>query len=92
MIVVDEKDRDVLRFLWVDHATKERPEIRAYRFTRVVFGISSSPFLFNATVKYHLKSFRGSHKAVVKKLLKSTYVDDVITGADSIDEAFELYD
>lgn len=91
MIAIDEKDRDVLRFLWVDDATKEKPEIRAYRYTRVVFGVSSSPFLLNATVKYHLESFRDSHKAVVKKLLESTYVDDVITGADSIDEAFELY-
>ena len=91
MIAVDERDRDVLRFLWVDDVTKDEPEIRAYRFTRVVFGVSSSPFLLNATVKYHLESFRGTNKTVVKKLLKSTYVDDVISGADNIDEAFELY-
>ena len=91
MIAVDEKDRDVLRFLWVDNLTKADPEIRAYRFTRVVFGVSSSPFLLNATVKYHLESFRGTHETTVEKLLESTYVDDVITGADSIGEAFELY-
>lgn len=42
MIAVDEKDRDVLRFLWVNDLTKEEPEIRTYR---VVFGVSSSPFL-----------------------------------------------
>ena len=87
----DEKDRNALRFLWVDDATKEKPEIWAYRFTRAVFGVSFSPFLLNATVKYHLESFQGTHKAVVKKLLESTYVDDVITGASSIDEAFEIY-
>lgn len=91
MIAVDEGDRDVLRFLWVDDVTKDEPEIRAYRFTRVVFGVSSSPFLLNATVKYHLESFRGTNKTVVEKLLKSTYVDDIISGADNIDEAFELY-
>ena len=91
MIAIDEKDCDVLRFLWVDDVTKDEPEIRAYRYTRVVFGVSSSPFLLNATVRYHLESFRGTNETVVEKLLKSTYVDDIISGADTIDEAFELY-
>ena len=91
MIAVDEKDRDVLRFLWVDDVAKDEPEICAYRFTRVVFGVSSSPFLLNATVRYHLESFRGTNETVVERLLKSTYVDDIISGADTIDEAFELY-
>ena len=91
VIAVDEKDCDVLRFLWVDDATKEKPEICANKFTRGVFGVLSNSFLLNATVKYYLESFQGSHKAVVKKLVESTYVDDVITGAGSIDEAFELY-
>ena len=55
MIAVDEKDRYVLPFIWVDDMAKEEPELRVYWFTRVVFGVSSSPFLFNATVKYHLE-------------------------------------
>ena len=91
MIAVDEKDRDVLRFLWVDDVTKEEPELRAYRFTRVVFGVSSSPFLLNATVRYHLERFLDTNEAVVKRLLQSTYVDDIICGANSVDESFELY-
>ena len=56
MIAVDE-DRDVLRFLWVDDITKDEPELREYRFTRVVFG---GPFLLKATVRYHLERFLGS--------------------------------
>jgi hypothetical protein len=91
MIAVYHKNCDVLRLLWLDDKTKEKPEIRIYRFTRVVFGVSSSPFLLNATVKYHLERFIHSHEDVVKRLLQSTYVDDIITGADSDDEAFELY-
>jgi len=51
MIAISEKDRDVLRFLWVDDITKEEPEPIALRFTRVVFGVSSSPFLLNATIR-----------------------------------------
>ena len=91
MIAVDEKDRDVLRFIWVDDVTKEEPELRVYPFTRVMFGVSSSPFLLNATVKYHLERFLNSNAATVKRLLQSTYVDDIISGADSDEEAFELY-
>ena len=91
MIAVDNTDRDVLRFVWVDDVTKNDPKLRIYRFKRVVFGVSSSPFLLNATVKFHLESFMRSHKAVVERLLQSTYVDDIVSEADSEDEAFELY-
>ena len=89
MIAVNE--RDVLRFIWVDDITKDKPKLQIYRFTRVVFGVSSSPFLLNATVKFHLENFIESHKAVVERLLQSTYVDDIVSGADSEDEAFDLY-
>ena len=85
------KDRDVLRFLWVDDVTKAEPELRVYRFTRVAFGVSSSPFLLNATVKYHLERFLNSDEATMKRLLQPTYVDDIISGAESEEEAFELY-
>jgi hypothetical protein len=77
MVAVDEKDRDVLRFIWVDDVNKSDPDLRAYRFTRVVFGVSSSPFLLNATVKYHLERFLASNKATIQRLLQSTYVDDI---------------
>lgn len=76
MISVEDKDRDVLRFLWVDDVSRNEPEIRVYRFTRVVFGVSSSPFLLIATVKFHLESFLESNEPVIKRLLQSTYVDD----------------
>ena len=91
MISVNDRDRDVLRFLWVDDITKADPEVRAFRFTRVVFGVSSSPFLLNATIRYHLKRFLESKQPVLRCLLNSTYVDDIVTGADSNEAAFELY-
>ncbi len=86
-----EHDRDVLRFLWVDDLAKDPPDLRILRFTRVVFGVSSSPFLLNATIKYHLEQYLDSHPDLIRRLLQSTYVDDVITGATSEDEAFDLY-
>ncbi|XP_035213068.1 uncharacterized protein LOC118187001 [Stegodyphus dumicola] len=47
------EDRDVLRFLWWEDA--ERTKLKIYRHCRVVFGITSSPFLLNAKIKYDLE-------------------------------------
>ena len=91
MISVAEHDRDALRFLWVDDIARDAPEVCALRFTRVVFGVSSSPFLLNATIKYHLEQYLDSHPNLVPNLMESTYVDDIVTGANSEDEAFHLY-
>ena len=44
MVAIATKDRDVLRFLWVDDIAADHPNIVELRFTRVVFGVSSSPF------------------------------------------------
>ena len=50
MISIAPKDRDVLRFLWIDSIDKVLPRIMTFRFKRVVFGVSASPFLLNATI------------------------------------------
>ena len=91
MVSMSEGDRDVLRFLWIDDVLKDNPSICIFRFTRVVFGVSSSPFLLNATIKHHLNEYSRSHPQLVKTLSQSTYVDDIISGAKSDDDAFLLY-
>ena len=55
-VSTSEKDRNVLRFLWYDEITKKQPEVRVFRFTCVVFGISSNPFLLNATISHTWES------------------------------------
>ena len=90
MISVAENDRDALRFLWVDDEARDLPDIRVLRFTWVIFGVSSSPFLLNATIKFHLEQYLESHPNLIECLLHSIYVDDIITGASSEDEAFDL--
>lgn len=91
MISVNPKDRDVLRFLWVKDPFSSEPEIVAMRFTRVMFGVSASPFLLNTTIKHHLESYVASHPEVVRLLAQSIYVDDVVCGADQELEAYTLY-
>ena len=91
MISMAEKDRDVLRFLWFENVSLDQPKVIILRFTRVAFGVSSSPFLLNATIKHHVGRFASSHPRLVKELLQSIYVDDVAFGAVDEESAYELY-
>ena len=90
MISIAKADRDALRFLWVDDITSKHPEIVTLRFARVVFGVSSSPFLLNATIRHHLESFASSHPKLVSDILQSIYVDDFVFGASDEESAWEL--
>ena len=69
MIVMAPKDCDVLRFLWVKDTFQEEPLIVKLRFTRVVFGVLSSPFLLNTTLQYHIQKYRASHPELVNILM-----------------------
>ena len=81
----------MLRFLWVDDVTKEEPKVIALRFTRVVFGVSLSPLLLNATIQHHLRKYTSKLPEIGKKISRSIYVDDVAYGAITEDLAYKLH-
>ena len=91
MVSVTNKDRDVLRFLWFADVFSDQPNLIQLRFTRVVFGVTSSPYLLNATLLHHLEQYPETHPDLVEKLSKAAYVDDIITGADDESQALELF-
>ena len=91
LIAVAEQDRDALRFLWVDDIRTSTPDIQVLRFTRVAFGVASSPFLLNATVKYHIEKFLETKPNVALKLINCMYVNDVVCGANNENEALSLF-
>ena len=91
MVAVSERDRDVLRFLWIDDIENQTPQITVFRFARVVFGVSSSPFLLNATIKYHIERFKEVDPEFVKKFMNSIYVDDLSCSAENVNEAYKMY-
>ena len=62
-----------------------RPVI-TFRFSRIMFDVSSSPFLLNATLQDH--KYAEPQPTVVEKLLKSIYVDDVV---DTEEQAHQFY-
>ena len=91
MVGVDAADRDALRFLWVQDPFAKEPKVEVKRFTRLVFGVSSSPFLLNATLKYHLNKYAVSDPEFVKKILKALYVDDLTTGGQTVNETYKPF-
>jgi len=90
-IEVDESDRDSLRFIWFDDTSKEKLLPVIYRSNRVIFGAGPSPFLLNATIKYHVEKYREKDPDFSDKMKSSFFVDDLVTRTDSVEEAFELY-
>ena len=58
------------------------------RFARVVFGVSCSPFLLNATIEDFVRQYLETQSDLVEKLMQST---DVISGADDEEQAYEFY-
>ena len=90
-------ERDVTRFIWLkDFKLPPIPRnLETYRFTRIPFGIISSPFLLGATIKHHSKSMclesKSNNDELKIDISKDMYVDNLITGAQNNDEAQEMY-
>ena len=88
-ISLNEDDRDLTRFLWREEGNPNS-SMKTYRFTRVPFGLTCSPFLLHATIIHHLTQYKQRFPDIIPQLLESFYVDDMVTGADSHKEAIEL--
>ena len=91
-IEVDPRDRDCLRFLWVDDIRDNNLSIVVYRFCRVVFGLNASPFLLTGTIRHHLATFAGVDPEFVKRMVEGFYVDDLVSGDRTTGKAFALYE
>ena len=79
-----------LRFFSVDDVFKISPSIVKLRLARVVFGVTSSPFLLNGTVRNHVSSNRFDPEFVMQ-VLRSFFVGDFSGGSKTTTAAHELY-
>ncbi|KAJ8981422.1 hypothetical protein NQ317_015624 [Molorchus minor] len=80
-IAIHKEDRDYLRFLWLT----DEGQIKIFRHKRVVFGVSSSPFLLGATIDLHLEKCKKNWTegksyslATIDQLANSFYVDNCL--------------
>ena len=73
-IEIAPEDRPFHRFLWRDLGQQKDPE--EYEFSRVVFGVNSSPFLAQFVTQHHAETHRTEYPLAAETALKSTYMDD----------------
>ena len=85
---IQEADHDALRFHWIKD--KDPLQVEVLRFTWALFGLIQSPFLLEGTLKLHLESLKADYPGEVEEIMKSLYVDDVISGTDTVDQARNL--
>ena len=81
------EDRDLHRFVW-RQSTEQL--LQDFRMTRLTFGVSASSFAANMSVKQNALDFALEYPQAIKAVANSFYVDDGLTGADSIEEAIQL--
>lgn len=89
-IGIHKEDQDFLRFLWFENEGPDS-EIIVFRFLRVLFGLTCSPFLLNGTIRHHLSQYISTHKEFVLKFIEDLYVDDTTSGCASINEGKEFF-
>ena len=83
---------DYLRFLWFD--LDDGDDVIMYRFRRVLFGSTSSPFLLQGTIHHHCDKMvkNGLVSAdFVEDFKENLYIDDCTNGRSNIDEGFQFY-
>ncbi len=86
-ILLNPEERDWHRFLY----RAADNHIREARMKRLTFGVKSSPFLATQVLRRHASSHLTSHPDAAKIVLNDFYVDDVLTGAPSTDQAFNVF-
>ena len=95
-IILDERHRDVVRFIWfrdLENLTVDNinnAELAIYRICRVLFGVTSSPFLLTGTLVEHANMYNHDPQ-FVEKFLKSLHVDDLNSGGESKEEVLKFY-
>ncbi|GFU53663.1 integrase catalytic domain-containing protein [Trichonephila clavipes] len=90
-ICLADEHKDAVRFLWSDDepCVHKRPKLHVYRFNRVNFDVSSSPFLLAATIRHHIEKYKHEFPDTVELLDRNFYVDDLISGGNKFEEALQ---
>ena len=86
-IELAEEDKDYHRFVW--RRSQDEPLVD-YRMKRVTFGVSASSFAANMAVKQNAVDFASKYPHVSAVVDDSLYVDDCLTGAETIEETISL--
>ncbi|GFT24631.1 reverse transcriptase domain-containing protein [Nephila pilipes] len=90
-IGIDEKDRDYLRYFWFQNENDSK-SYKILRMTRMPFGVTSSPVIFAATIKFHIRKYSQDQEyhETSEMLNSALYVDNLFYGANTVDKVLNL--
>jgi hypothetical protein len=82
-------DRDLTRFLWYrlepnSQGSYDTTDDITYRFTRLPFGLTCSPFLLSATIRTLATMYHATYPTA-SALDRNTYMDDIAASASHDD-------
>lgn len=86
-IQMDSKDSNYQRILWRESSTQL---VKEYRLRTVTFGVSSAPYLAIRTLHQLASDESQKFPKASDVTLNDFYVDDLMSGCDTIDEAKEI--
>ena len=94
---LDVKNRDLTRFFWY-HVTRNDGgnysttyEVISYRFTRLPFGLTCSPFLLSASLRELADMHKESFPVAATLIDSSTFMDDFAAGAEDSNGLITIY-
>jgi hypothetical protein len=81
-VALQPEDSKAVRLMWPKEPAIPGSPLIAYKWKRVPFCLSSSPFLLGVTVNKHLLSVESRFPETVEQLREQLYVDDYLGGAN----------
>ncbi|XP_018377310.1 PREDICTED: uncharacterized protein LOC108770304 [Trachymyrmex cornetzi] len=86
-VILHQDDRTYQRILW-----RQDGQIKTFQLNTLTFGVSSSPYLAIRTIHKLADDERDAYPNAAEVLKTHLYVDDLLTGAETIDKARSLRD
>ncbi len=85
-VELHENERDLHRFL----LRNESGKVLDCRMRRLTFGVRPSPYLATQVIRHLAERHSSTHPTASKAILNDFYVDDFVSGADSVEAAQEI--
>jgi hypothetical protein len=88
-ILMQESHRDYQRILWRDDQSKP---LEIYRLKTVTYGTACAPFLAVRSLQQLAHENIQNYSLASKIILRDFYMDDLLTGTNSLNEAIQIRD
>lgn len=87
MVLIHEQDQQLQKIIWRD---TPQEALKEYQLCTITYGMKAAPFLAMRTLQQLAKDDAEKYPLAAKVLHRDFYVDDLLTGTDTIEQAQEV--